>query len=345
VPGASPQLEPERMTGRKVGGYKLGSLLGQGATGDVYTARSRKRSVAVKLLNPIAARDKEVVARFRREAETAQRLVHPNIVKVLDVGEAGGRPYLVMELVGGGSLRDLLKTGRPETLLAVMTETALALAYAHEQGVVHRDIKPENVLVTKSRHARVTDFGLARAADQPSMTTDGRLLGTAHYMSPEQARGTKASGYSDVYALGIILYEMVTGKRPFASEETLGLLYQHAEVTPEPPTVRMPYPAALGKLALECLAKNPQERPTMSAVAERLGATRLGRRSARWLRFAVAAAVAMAVATVVAPSILNPFCHDWFGGHAFRAARRGATAVHDVLFDTVAKKPRAPVSR
>jgi serine/threonine-protein kinase len=332
---APQKIEDKQLRGQKVGKYTLRNLLGRGATGDVYAATSRGGSVAIKLLDPTAARDADVIARFKREAETAQRLDHPNIVKVLDVGTWKGRPYLVMELVHGGSLRRLLERGSPEALLAAMTEAANALAYAHAQGVVHRDIKPENVLLTRSRRVRVADFGLARAADQPSMTTDGKLMGTALYMSPEQVRGTKASGYSDVYSFGIMLYEMVSGHRPFDSEETLGLLYQHAEVAPAKPAVRDPFPSSLGGLALECLAKDPQQRPTMAEVAERLAATTLAHASLR-RRLLLAAAVlaAMFAITCAAPSILNPLCGDWFGGGVFRGVRHAATSVHDAVFVT-----------
>ena len=332
---ASSQKSEDKLDGQKVGKYVLRHLLGRGATGDVYAASSRGASVAIKLLDPTAARDSEVIARFKREAETAQRLDHPNIVKVLDVGTWKSRPYLVMELVHGGSLRRLLERGSPESLLAAMTEAASALAYAHAQGVVHRDVKPENVLLTRSRRVRVADFGLARAADQPSMTTDGKLMGTAHYMSPEQARGTKASGFSDVYAFGIMLYEMVSGHRPFASEETLGLLYQHAEVAPAKPAVRAPFPSSLGALALDCLAKDPQKRPTMAEVAERLAATRLAHTTIRRrLLLAAAALAALFAITCVVPSILNPLCGDWFGGGAFRGVRHAATSVHEAVFVT-----------
>jgi serine/threonine protein kinase len=179
---------------------------------------------------------------------------------------------------------------------------------------------------------RVADFGLARAADQPSMTTDGRLMGTALYMSPEQARGGKASGYSDVYAFGIMLYEMACGQRPFASEETLGLLYQHAEVEPARPNVRAPYPKTLGDLALECIAKDPQRRPTMAEVADRLAAMQLRRTTFRPLTIAALAFVALVVLAIAVPSILNPLCGDWFGGGVFRAARHAAATAHHALF-------------
>ncbi len=335
MPEASKLATPKRLTGQKVGKYVLGDLLGQGAYGDVYVgAAKNSQNVAVKLLDASAARDAEVVARFKREAETAQRLDHPNIIRVLDIGSSRGRHYLVMELIHGGSLRKMLDRKAPaDQVLAVLAEVASALAYAHEQGVVHRDVKPENVLLTKSRRARVADFGLARSIDQTSMTTEGRLLGTAHYMSTEQARGGRATPASDVYAMGVMIYEAICGKRPFASEQPIGLLYQHAEVEPERPVVRRPYPGSLAVLALACLAKDPAARPSMAEVAERLAATRLVA-PRRWLRvLAIAAAVlaACAILAIAAPSVLDPLCGKWFGGRVFRTLRSGASGAHHAI--------------
>ena len=182
MPASAPKLAtPKRLTGQKLGKYTLGELLGQGGYGDVYAGADKDGgSVAIKVLDATAARDEDIIARFKREAETAQRLEHPNIVKVIDIGSSRQKQYLVMELVHGGSLRRLLQRGAaPDKLLSILTDVARALAFAHEQGVVHRDVKPENVLLTKSRRAKVADFGLARAVDQTSMTTEGRLLGTA----------------------------------------------------------------------------------------------------------------------------------------------------------------------
>ena len=200
------------------------------------------------------------------------------------------------------------------------------------------------MLLTRSRRARVADFGLARTADQTAMTTDGRLLGTALYMSPEQARGAKATTASDVYAMGIILYEAISGRRPFDAEQPIGLLYQHAEVAPEPPQLRRPFPSSLGQLALACLAKDPAARPTMQQLAERLEATRLVRRRRLWLPITLAAAAALLVLVIALPGVLSPLCGHWFGGGAFRSVRGRARRVHHAIFggSEPAAKPHVP---
>jgi serine/threonine-protein kinase len=326
---------PDKKGLQKIGKYTLGKQLGHGAFGDVFLASWKEGNVAIKILDAAAARDEEAVARFKREAETAQRLEHPNVVRVIDVGSARGRHYIVMEVVRGGSLRELLDAGAdPQSVLHVLAETASALAHAHDQGIVHRDVKPENVLLTRSRHAKVADFGLARAVDQKSMTTDGRLMGTALYMSPEQCKGARATGASDVYALGVLIYEAVTGARPFDGDQAIALIYQHAEVEPRTPRARPPYPPSLGGHPRPWHAKDPRDRPTMKEVAARLAATTLLRRR-RFLRPAViapAALVLLVALTILVPSVLSPLCGDWFGGGVFRGWRRGAHAVHVAIF-------------
>jgi len=162
-------------------------------------------------------------------------------------------------------------------VLAILADVARALTYAHEKGVVHRDLKPENVLLTRSGRAKIADFGLARAVDSTTFTTEGRLLGTAVYMSPEQAKGQRATEASDVYSFGVMIYEAVTGKVPFSGDSKLAFLYMHAEVEPERPVVQPPFPGHLGKLALDCLDKDPAKRPTMAQVADVLASTKLVR--------------------------------------------------------------------
>ena len=333
----------ERLTGVKVGKYKLKSVLGQGGYGDVHLGVTRGGpDVAVKVLHATASRDEETINRFKREADTAQRLEHPNIVRIVDVGSSRGRHYLVMELVRGGSLRRLLdrEDVPPDKVTAVLAEVATALAFAHAQGVVHRDVKPENVLLTKAGRAKVADFGLARAVDQSSLTTEGRLLGTAAYMSPEQVKGQRATAASDVYAMGIILYEAITGARPFYADSQLGYLYQHAEVAPARPVIRGRYPAALASLALDCLAKDPNDRPTMTEVAERLGtASHVRFRLARRVGIAVLLLAILSALVIALPSLLDPLCGDWFGAPAFRLARRGAYAARAAVFSEPIGKP------
>jgi serine/threonine-protein kinase len=336
MPGPAVKVTAKRQRSARLGEYRLANVLGTGGYGEVYVGKpATGRKVAIKVLDAVHVRDEDAVERFKREAETARKLVHPSIVRVIDVGSTRGRHYLVMELVSGGSLHKLLRRDRadPARVLAVLVDSARALAFAHEQGVVHRDIKPANILLTRAGRAKVADFGLARAVDHSSMTTDGKLIGTASYMSPEQARGERATSAADVYSMGVMIYQAVAGRLPFESDSHLGYLYQHAEVEPPRPEVRPPFPAALGKLALDCLAKDPAARPTMARVAERLAAAELVR-PRRFLRYAIAAAAALAVLAALAiamPNALAPLTGDWFGAAPFRALQRTAQAAHDAI--------------
>jgi serine/threonine protein kinase len=324
------------LVGSRVGKYTLKRMLGRGAFGEVYAAvASSGPEVAIKLLDPQLARDKDVVARFEREAETASRLEHDAIVRVLDWGAARGRHYIVMELVRGGSFRRYLrKGGEPEEVLGILADVARGLAHAHEHGVVHRDVKPENILLTRARRAKVADFGLARATDHSTMTTDGHMIGTAMYMSPEQALGHRATPASDVYSVGMVIYEAIAGERPFSSETTYGLLYQHVEAAPPRPRVRRPYSSALSALAMRCLAKNADDRPPMAEVATRLGEATLSRAPGPWRVAAIAAAVTTVLfATLVAwPHLVDRLARGWAGAGVFRALRAAAQALHAKIF-------------
>ena len=331
---AQKSLAP-RSTGAKVGKYTLQATLGQGAYGEVHLGvPSTGPRVAVKILSAVAARNADTVTRFKREADTARRLEHPSIIRILDVGSSRGRHYIIMELVHGGSLRGLLERAAapPAQVVAVFAEVAAALAYAHAQGVVHRDVKPENVLLTRAGRAKVADFGLARTVDEPSLTTQGRILGTAIYLSPEQARGQRATAASDVYAFGVMLYEAITGERPFTADTQLGYLYQHAEVDPPRPVIRKHYPAALAGLALACLAKQPADRPAMADVAERLAAAARPRPRRRLFWLAIPLVALLCAAVIAVPALLDPLCGNWFGAAPFRFARRAARDAHAAVF-------------
>jgi eukaryotic-like serine/threonine-protein kinase len=254
----------ERMTIPSWGGrYEVVSLLGRGGTAEVFEARDRvlSRRVAVKVLRQEVIPDAQAVARFRREARAAASLNHPGIVIVHDVGMDGDRPFIVMERVHGETLAALLdREGKlPTGRVSVIAESiADALACAHEAGIVHRDLKPRNVMLTAAGLVKVLDFGIAQALDR---TPVDEPLGTAEYLSPEQAIGQPVDGRSDVYALGVVLYEMLAGRPPFTGNLALEIMHQH--VTEEPPPLtrfRSDVPVSLNAVVDRCLQKDPRSR-------------------------------------------------------------------------------------
>ena len=247
--------------------YELRALTGSGGMADVFLAYDLvlDRDVALKLLKDRYARDEEFVERFRREAKSAAALINRHIVPVFDRGETeDGAYYIAMEYVAGGDLGDLLKSeGRlsPRRSLEIALQVAEALQTAHERGVIHRDIKPRNVLITRSGHAKVADFGIARAVEATTISRPGDILGSVKYMSPEQAAGRPVGPDSDLYSLGVVLYEMLTGKVPFEVLVPEDVSAEHAKGPPRRPSEANPeVPKALDTVVTVLLATDPLDR-------------------------------------------------------------------------------------
>ena len=277
-PAAAEPPDPELAALRRAAGgrYAVEGRLGGGGMATVYRARHAllDTPLALKVLHPHLARDPEMRTRFRREAEAAARLQHPHVCPILDYATAGGSPatggagggveFLVMPFFGGGSLADATAHGRrvtPERAAAAAAQAARGLDYAHRRGVVHRDVKPDNVLFDEEGYAVVTDFGIASARFHARMTATGRAMGTPHYMSPEQAMGRLVDGRSDVYALGVVLYEALAGAPPFDAPDPYQVGYKHVHEAPAPLEAAAPgVPPALAAIVMRTLAKSPDER-------------------------------------------------------------------------------------
>ncbi len=247
------------------GRYQVVRKLGAGGMANVYLAEDQElgRRVAIKILNDRHANDEQFVERFRREAKNAAALSHPNIVSIYDRGEAEGTYYIAMEFLEGRSLKELIVQRGPAPI-AVSVEYARqilgALRFAHRHGIVHRDIKPHNVLVDSEGRVKVTDFGIARAGTS-EMTEAGSIVGTAQYLSPEQARGTDVDQRSDLYSLGIVLYELLTGTLPFTGDTPVEIAMKHLSTVPEAPSARRPeIPRDLDLIVTRALAKDPADR-------------------------------------------------------------------------------------
>jgi serine/threonine-protein kinase len=252
---------------------------------DVWVGHDRllDRRVAVKILHPEYAASESFVERFRREAQAAANLNHQNIVDIYDWGRDQGVYYMVMQLVQGQNLRELLRAEgalEPRRVAEIAVAVAAALGAAHERGLVHRDIKPANVLLTPDGGVKVTDFGIARAwDDSDQLTRTGAVIGTATYFSPEQAQGLNADGRSDIYALGVVMYELLTGVPPFVGESPVSVAYQHVrEFAPPPSDLNPNIPDALDAIVMRCLEKDPRRRyQTAAALAADLGRFLTGR--------------------------------------------------------------------
>ncbi|WP_077488132.1 serine/threonine-protein kinase [Sinomonas mesophila] len=262
------------------GRYQLQSRIAIGGMGEVWKARDAVlgRIVAIKILKEEYAGDPGFLERFRNEARHTALLNHNGIANVFDYGEADASAYLVMELVPGEPLSAILERERvlsPDRTLNIIAQTARALAVAHGQGLVHRDVKPGNLLITPEHKVKVTDFGIARLADQVPLTQTGQVMGTAQYLAPEQATGQQATGSSDIYSLGVIGYECLTGHRPFSGESQIAIAL--AQVNDAPPPLPEQLPAPVRALLMSMLAKDPRNRPANAIkLAEAAEAIRRG---------------------------------------------------------------------
>ena len=259
--------------------YRLVDRIAIGGMGEVWRAHDEVilRDVAIKILKPEFMGDPGFLERFRVEARHAARVDHEGIADVYDYGEGSGSAYLVMELVSGDSLARIIEKRIRLTgveVLSIMEQTARALHAAHEDGLVHRDVKPGNLLITPSGKVKITDFGIARVADQVALTATGQVMGTVQYLAPEQATGKQATPSTDIYSLGIVAYEALTGRRPFTGESQMVIAM--AQINDKPPAMDADIDQRVQDLVLSCLAKKPNQRPGSALdLANRAKALRL----------------------------------------------------------------------
>jgi eukaryotic-like serine/threonine-protein kinase len=261
------------------GRYELKETVGRGGMSTVYCAFDTllERNVALKILHEQYGGDEEYVERFRREARAVAQLSHPNIVTVIDRGEEDGKQFIVFELVDGENLKELVARGGPlpvRRVLELGLEVGRALAFAHAQGLIHRDVKPQNVLLNGDGRAKVTDFGIVRSLDAVGQTETGTVLGTSHYIAPEQARGERVDAQTDVYSFGVVLHELLTGDVPYPGDNFLSVAMKHVnDPVPSVLDARPDVPIRLASLIERCLAKQSADRPaSMDEVVAELEA-------------------------------------------------------------------------
>lgn len=296
--------------------YRIVSRLGAGGMADVFLAEDEQlgRKVALKLLYQRFAEDPGFVERFRREAQSAAGLQHPNVVSVYDRGSYDGTYYIAMEYLPGRSLKQLIRAEAPldpVRAIDITLQILRAARFAHRRGVIHRDLKPHNVIVDDQDNAKVTDFGIARAGAS-DMTETGSIMGTAQYLSPEQAQGHAVSAGSDLYSIGVVLYEMLTGRVPFDAESAVTIALKHVSEAPPPMTVINPsVPPELEQVVMWALNKNPVDRPAnadqfITALEQARSALLSGDRGERTASLPALAGVAVGRYAAAAGAISNP---------------------------------------
>src|SRR5579863_666418 len=263
VAGASGELEIGTVL---AGRYEIVQLLGQGGMGAVYKARDKDldRNVALKLIRPELAKNPEILRRFKQELILARQITHKNVIRIFDLGQFGAIKFITMDFVEGQDLRHLLQEkGKfpPDQAAKIMLQICRALEAAHAEGVIHRDLKPPNIMVDASGRVYVMDFGIARSAHLPGMTETGALIGTPEYMSPEQARGEKLTAQSDIFSLGVIFYELLTGKTPYPADAPLGTLWKRLAEKAKPPIEIEPtLPKPLNDIVVKALELDLKDR-------------------------------------------------------------------------------------
>ncbi len=328
-------IEPETLID---GRYRVIARIGSGGMADVYLAQDMLlgRQMAVKVLHHHFSEDHEFVERFRREASSAAALSHPNIVAIFDRGEWNGTYYIAMEYVAGRSLKTIVREQgalEPAAAIDIVVQILRAARSAHRRGVIHRDLKPHNVIIDEEGRARVTDFGIARAGAS-DMTLTGSIMGTAQYLSPEQAQGLAVSAASDLYSIGVILYELLTGVVPFEGETAVAIAYKQVAAEPYPPsTINPSLPPSLDAVVLRALAKDPAQR--YADADELIAALEAERRTLPALSGAAAT-------TVLAAPVHQPHASALVAGGAVGAAAGGLLLAPAAGFEPNRAPPAEP---